>query len=339
MISVSKKLVIILLVAILLGSSWALLKPGFFKIHDFTHAARVVEMTRALNDGHFPVRWTENFGFGYGMPLYEFYGPLPFYFGSFFYWLGLDIIFVLKLMFLTANLLTLTGAYFLGKKLFSKSSGVLLAAAFTLAPYRAVNLFVRGALSEAWGMMTLPWILWSLAKVIDQEEGGKQQLIISLFVLFLSHNLSVLIFAPFASVFALVYLFKQNQKNHKVQWKLVVNRLRDLTLAGLAAFGLAAFYLIPAFFEKDLTKVSQIVLGDYFNFRLHFLYLRQFFQPNWGYRGSEWGPDDGFSFFLGYIQLVGLGLSVLVLVRNLIQQLFINKTKVKIFLKKINSYY
>ncbi|MFH2118621.1 MAG: hypothetical protein ABII10_02715, partial [Candidatus Paceibacterota bacterium] len=52
------------LILIFLASSWSLFSPKFFRIHDYTHAGRIAEMARALSDGHFPVRWTQNFGFG-----------------------------------------------------------------------------------------------------------------------------------------------------------------------------------------------------------------------------------------------------------------------------------
>jgi hypothetical protein len=72
-------------------------------------------------------------------------------------------------------------------------------------------------------------------------------------------------------------------------------------LAGM----LAAFYLFPAFLEKDNTKFAATILAGYFDYHLHFLYLRQFVTPFWGYGGSGWGPDDGISFFLGIGQLAG----------------------------------
>ncbi|MBD3250811.1 MAG: hypothetical protein GF381_04580 [Candidatus Pacebacteria bacterium] len=337
MSKLSSKVVFVLLGLIFIAASWALFKPGFFKIHDFTQAARVAEMSRALQDGHFPVRWTQNFGFGYGMPLFEFYGPLPYYFGALFYWLGLDLVLVLKIIFLTTNLGTLLGAYLLGKKLFNRQAGILLAAALTLAPYRAVNLFVRGALSEAWGIMALPWILLGIVKVVNREKHAWIWLSLSLIVLFLSHNLSILIFFGFSVLFAVFYWFSrqrlksfqlegddlycgqlkskvENRDKHSADESQLAFVVKELVLAGITAFGASAFYLVPSYLEKDLTQVRDIVLGDYFNFRLHFLYLRQFFQPNWGYRGSEWGPNDGFSFFLGWGQLFSLGLTWLTLV-------------------------
>ena len=87
----------------------------------------------------------------YGMPLFEFYAPLPYYVGSFFYLLGFSHINSVKAIILITSIFTAIGAYLLGRKLFGTTGGLLVSAAVTLAPYRAVNLFVRGAISEAMG--------------------------------------------------------------------------------------------------------------------------------------------------------------------------------------------
>ena len=73
-------------------------------------------------------------------------------------------------------------------------------------------------------------------------------------------------------------------------------------LAGL----LTTFYMIPAFMEKDQTEINKIFSG-YFHYSHHFLYIRQFFKDQWGFGGSEWGPNDSISFFLGYGQILALG--------------------------------
>ena len=70
-----KLLVSLSLLLVIVASSWALLKPGMFDVHDFIHGVRITEMTSALQEGQFPVRWSQNFGYGYGMPLFEFYAP------------------------------------------------------------------------------------------------------------------------------------------------------------------------------------------------------------------------------------------------------------------------
>lgn len=230
--------------AILVASSWGLLRAQWGYTHDYLHANRFAEYARGLAAGDWPVIWSQNFSYGYGMPMFEFYAPLPSLVGAVLYLLGLEPILITRILFLIANLLSLIGAYLLGKKLFhSKLAGLTVSALFTLAPYRAVDLFVRGAISESWAIMSLPWILYgtilileqpkvpmskssatqeklliktSSEKIIqqknyllDQNYSRMQWLVLplSLLVLMLSHNLSVIMAVPFCLLFAVIYYF------------------------------------------------------------------------------------------------------------------------------------
>jgi hypothetical protein len=325
-----------ILVAITLATSYALLHPGFFFAHDYVHAARISELLRATQGGHFPVRWTKNFGYGYGMPLFEFYAPLPYYVGAVFYWLGTGIIPAIKLLFFLSSFGAILGAYYLGKKLVGRTGGVLLAAMYGLAPYRAVNLFVRGSLSESWAMMALPWALLGVVKIYKRERYGWLLFVAALVTLFLSHNITSMIFAAMAAMWALGYWligqYKRLQQNRSsdvpdaqvvsaFSWKSFVRHPWLVLAASFTlSVGLTAFYTIPALTEKDHTQIARI-LGGYFDYRLHFLYLRQFFKPFWGYGGSQPGPDDGISFYLGTGQVIAVGLAGLAVVIHLVQQL------------------
>ena len=306
-----KFIVAFLLILIIGASSWSLMHSQFFRAHDYIHAARVIEMYRALEDGQFLVRWSENFGYGYGMPLFEFYAPLPYYFGAALHWLGFEVLSAVKLLFLFSAIFTTWGAYKLGRRFFGRSGAVLTAAAITLAPYRAVNLFIRGALSEAWGIMAIPWVLLGILQIVKQEKNGWKTLTISLVVLMLSHNIMTMLFVPLSLLFAVLFLgyrkwIVYKNKNSELKTLLRVNG------SLLLAVGLSSFYIFPALLEKDLTRVGRIFSG-YFHYSHHFLYIRQFFKLNWGYEGSAWGPDDGISFFLGWGQLIGLGITGLLL--------------------------
>lgn len=313
-----KKLLPALIVSlIVLAASWSLLSPQFFRVHDYVHAARVAEMSRALADGHIIPRWSQNFGFGYGMPLFEFYAPLPYFIGALLYMSGIPMIIVLKLLFFMTNLLVACGSYLLGKSLFNKHVGLLMAAMLTLAPYRALNLFVRGALSESWGIMAMPWILYGVVLIFSGKKSGSVITVISLSALLLSHNLMSMIFLPSIALFSLALaayhlVVKNLPANETLTTKLqsIYKPVMDLLLSGLLAVGLTAFYTVPALVEKDLTKVKEAVTGGYFDYHLHFLYLRQFVTDNWGYGGSGWGPQDDISFFLGWPQLVMILISL-----------------------------
>jgi hypothetical protein len=316
-----KYLLIFLFLLTVLATNWSLLHAGFFRVHDYTHAARIAEMLRALQDGQFPVRWTSNFGYGYGMPLFEFYAPLPFYVGALIYWLGVDIVATIKLLYLFSAVGAFAGMYLLGKRLTGRAGGILAAIALTTAPYRAVNLFVRGSLSEAWGIMALPWVLLGIVRVIRKEPYGWQTLVAGLVTLFLSHNITTLLFVPFSALFAVGYWLYVNFDSKHLKQLFSLQKIRPLFFLApiyLLAIGLAAFYLFPALAEKDFTKINSI-LGGYFHYSHHFLYIRQFLIPNWGYGGSNWGPDDGLSFFLGYGQLFGMLITSLAMVISVVR--------------------
>lgn len=314
-----KKIALFVLLLVFLVSSWPFFNANFFYIHDFTQGARIVEMNRSLSDGHFPVRWTKDFGFGYGMPLFEFYAPLPYYVGSFSYLVGFSLIDSIKLIFLISTVVTLLGGYKLGKELFGRSGGLLLSALLTLAPYRAVNLYVRGALSELWGLMALPLILLGIIRVVKGEKYGWFLLLTSVVTLLLSHNLTSMMFIPLSLIFAAVYLMKQAQKKTK-RLSFIIKKLLLLAGGYLSAVTLSAFYIIPAFLEKDLTIVNSTVLQEYFNYKIHFVYFKQFFETNWMYGGSNYGPVDEMSFFLGTGQLLGLLLVGVLFLRIVINQ-------------------
>lgn len=301
-----------LLCICVLATSWAVLSARLFPIHDYVHVARIAEMSRALLDGQFPVRWSSNFGYGYGMPLFEFYAPLPYFIGALLVRLGLTELIAFRALYVLVNAATVLGAYLLGKTLLGRSGGVLTAAAYTLAPYRAVNLFVRGALSESFAMMTLPWILYFVLVTAKSKGHGWIGLTLSLVGLFLSHNLVTLISIPFIGLWILTSGWMLASSNWREYRAGVVRCIGAVVLA----VGLSSFYLMPAFLEKQFTKVATLITGGYFDYHLHFLYLRQFVIPSWGYGGSEWGAGDGISFFLGWGQLIGLLLTLFVALRH-----------------------
>ncbi len=321
-----KYCVVLVLFCITIASTWALFSNEFFLFHDFTQGARVVEMTNALHDGHFPAIWSANLGYGYGMPLFEFYAPFPYYVGSILYMSGFSLITAVKILLFISSLVTAIGGFLIGRKLFGTASGLLTSAAITLAPYRAVNLYVRGALSEAWGIMCLPFILLGIIRTIKNEKYSWVLLTVAITILLLSHNLTALVFLPFSILFGAGYLLfeiHENKKEIKQFWQTFFKIVGSYFLA----FILSAFYTIPALLEKNFTRLESTILSDYFDYKLHFVSIRQFFTENWGFTGSTYGPMDGISFYLGFGQLVGLFVS-LYLVFKVVKNIIAKKNKI-----------
>lgn len=304
-----------LLVLILLPL-WPLGKGDFFRMHDFTHVARLIELDVALKAGQIPPRWAPDFGWGYGMPLFHFYSPLPYYIAEIFYLLKFSAVWSIKLVF---GLNFLAGFYFMylwAKEFWGKWGGLVSATAFTYLPYRAVQFYVRGALAELTAMTFLPLFFYAAYKLV-KEKKSKYIILTSLAIagVFLSHNV-IALFSIF--FFSLYYFFLLSAKAGDRQKSFIKTSLM-LALATIISFGLTAFFILPAFFEKDFTIVETIAQG-YSHYSLHFVYLRQFFDRTWAYGGSILGPFDDISFQIGMPHLLLASLSPLVLIKAVKQK-------------------
>ncbi len=301
-----------------IGFSWAFFSPEFFRVHDYTHVARIVEMRTALDAGHFPVHWTQNFGYGYGMPLYLFYGPLVFYAAAGLTYLGFSALMAMKLMYFFSGVVAFAGMYTLMRR-YSHTAGLISATLFFTAPYRAVDLFVRGALNEVWAIAFLPWLVYGGLKILKNPKAGVAITAISTSAIILTHNLTALLSLPLLGVLTIAW---QSAEKRAFAWK----KSLLFILGGLLGTIMSAFYILPAFIEKQFTIIDSILSG-YFDYRHHFLYIRQLIKPSWGYGGSEPGPNDGISFQLGLMTLFLLLLGLLFFLRNLQQALQETKKK------------
>jgi hypothetical protein len=275
-------------------TSMPLLHRGFYVPHDFTHAARIAEMNRSLLSGEFPVRWSQNFGFGYGMPLFNFYAPLPYYIAQIPYTLTHDAVLSIKFLLILSATLSFVGMYILGKKVWGEDGGLVSAVVFSFASYRALDMYVRGDIGELFAISFLPFALYGL--LLFRENAWKGTVLAGIFLCLtlLSHNLSGMIAVAMFGVIGL--------------HMMLTDRRKETTLAvfGSLVLGIAlsAFYILPAFFEKNLTRVEQTITTGYFDYHNHFVALRQFLFGTWGYGGSIPGLEDGISFTLGWVPLV-----------------------------------
>ena len=107
---------LLILFLLTLPAIWGILTPGFFPMHDDTQVVRVDQMYRALISGQFPVRFVPDLGYGYGYPIFNFYNPLPYYFGALFMALGLDALLATKLMFIFPIILSGLTMYLLARR-------------------------------------------------------------------------------------------------------------------------------------------------------------------------------------------------------------------------------
>ena len=286
-------LTILLLLLITIPSVIALMHVGFFPTHDFIYIARISEMFNALSDGQFPVRWLS--GFRYGDPTFNFYAPLPYYLGSLLHFLGLGFLDSAKALFGLSLILSALAMYLLAKELFGKWGGVLSSALYLYAPYRSVDVYVRGALNEAWAFVFFPLIFLCAIKLSKKYSFWNTTILaLSLAGLFYTHNIMTILFLPFFGLFCLFLIYKR-QFNKKF--------IITLVLSAMLGVCLAASFLLPALFEKKFVQTDYLTAG-YFDFAGHFVAIRQWFDSPWGYGASLWGSVDDMSFQLGVVQWV-----------------------------------
>ncbi len=300
----------ILVLALLLIPAFGLmLRRGIYTMHDF-HVFRQQQFEKCLiQTKTFPCRWAPDAGLGYGEPVFNFYGQFPYWIGEIFRLTSMSILDSVKANFILTILASSIAMYFLARKLWSNTGALVSALFYAYAPYRAVDVWVRGALNESLAFVFFPLILLFIKEfIVSNKNIYLFWLILSLAGLTLTHNLSLLIFAPFAIIWTLFWWWQNNRSIHKIY---------DLTSAGLASVLLSAFYLLPVLFESSLVTLNQTTSG-YYDFHLHYATLKQLFLSTfWGFGGSTWGPNDTMSFAVGQIHwIMAIVLVVLVLIKK-----------------------
>jgi len=241
-----------------------------------------------LEDFQIPCRWVPDLGFGNGYPLFNYYNVLPYYIGGLASFV-LGFIASAKLLFLISVILAPLSMYFLTKELFGKYPALVAATLYAFAPYRALDIYVRGAVSESFAIAIIPLVFYFGLKVI-KESNLKNNIFLSLsFGAFLtSHNIMTLLFLPLIIIFFAIILWKESK-----------NKIRQVISFLALGVSLAAFFIFPAFMEKGLVQVDNLTKLE-LDFRAHFVTVSQlFFDRSWGYGASFSGNGDTISFQLG----------------------------------------
>jgi len=273
---------------------WRLLIPGHLPIHDDLQVGRLYQMDLCWRDGQIPCRWVPDMGYGYGYPLFNYYPPLPYYLGEIFHLLGFSFINSVKILFILALFFSGFFAYLLGKELWGKYGGWVVSAFYLYAPYHAVDVYVRGAMNEFWGLVFFPALFWAVYQLIKKENKVFVfWLAFFLGLIFLSHNLMAFFIIPALGLWALFLIWYLKKRLKIIGW---------LIAGGLWGLCLSAFFTLPVFFEQKFVHVETMFIG-YFNYLAHFADIYQlFFSRFWGYGASVWGPQDGMSFAIGQLQ-------------------------------------
>ncbi len=275
--------------------------PYFIAVHDQVQPERVSEMAGALQDGQLPPRFVENLGYGYGYPLFNFYAPLPYYVGAFFYNLGTDIILSTKLMVAIGFVGAGISMFFAGSYLWGKRGGLIAAVVYTLAPYHAVQTYVRGSIGELYAYALLPLILIGLLELYKKQWRKRTVFIgiVAVALLSIAHTVSLymLLYLSVLHIVISTIALAVNKKD-------VVSHLQKQILFLVIPLAYACYFWLAAFLEIGLTQLS-LETGNDVNYTNHFVALSQLWSSPWGFGGSAPGTQlDGMSFMIGKIGII-----------------------------------
>ncbi|HET9315883.1 MAG TPA: 6-pyruvoyl-tetrahydropterin synthase-related protein, partial [Vicinamibacteria bacterium] len=293
--------VLLLLAALALH---ALFRGRLVAGHDATaYPPRLVELERAVSDGHVPPLWAPDLGAGHGQPLFEFVPPLVYAVALVPRAVGLGLADSLQIGLALLCLAGAVAVYRLGRALGAdRPPAVVGVLTWLFAPYLCTDLYVRAAFAESAALAVLPLALLGVVRAVQKPcpcrvvEGTAAIALVPL-----SHNAVALLALPALGLVA-----------------LLGGRRAGATVSGVAAvgggLGLSAYFWLPALLETGLVHTARL-RGGALNWADHFAEFRPLLWPAWDSGHSVRGTGDGMSFAL-VLAHVCLGVAGYVLARR-----------------------
>lgn len=258
-----------------LPALWPFYSEGLSRSFDGgLHLLRLSLLHDYIRQGILLPRWTPALILGYGYPLYNFYAPGAYYLAEGLHLLGLSFYNAFISTFVLQLLAAGYGMYFFARDLFvpgtftakkgseeqatdghfSATFAALLAAvAYLYSPYLLTNVYIRGAIAEAGAQALLPWIFWSVRRLIRAKDAAPYfwAVVFLLGALALTHNITLLFLPPILLLFVLLH------------WLQATNRRRRLLWIGgalLGAMGISAFFWLPLLLERhNLADTAYVI--------------------------------------------------------------------------------
>lgn len=261
------------LCAATIPASFGLLQNGFFSSSDgMIHLYRLFELDRAIHAGIFYPRWFPLSGYGYGLPVLNYYSPLCYYLAEFFHLFGAGYITSIKLIIALGFIVAALSMFLFARDLLGTAPAAVAGIAFAYLPYLLSDAYIRGNFPEFLAMSLIPLALFAFHRLFSTQD--QKYLFIAAFsfaVVILLHHLTAMLVAPiiFAYIF---FLFAMDR-----DWR----KLLACTGAIAAALGLSAFYWVPAIIDLNLVFVDPASIPRFLVSRL--VGFTEFFAPSLAY--------------------------------------------------------
>ncbi len=236
-----------------------------------THLANIAQFYRAILDGDLPARWGDGFG-NYGMPIPLIAQQMTSYLGAFLNFLTHDIILSYNLVIFTGTFLSGVFFYVFLRLYFEAEPSLLAVFLFNFAPYRILNIYIRGSLPEFFSAVFLPILLIGIFLLVQRNKlYGGVIIAASVAGIILSHPFMLLVYAAIYIPYAITLLILSQHK-----FKSIIS----LSTAFIIGIGLTGYYLFPLLLE---IKYFYYGLAKSHYIPNYFLSLQNFIDPYWYY--------------------------------------------------------
>ncbi len=280
----------------------SLLNTGFFWSHEEAqYLWRLVEFHFNAMNGDFFSRWFPHFALGLGLPVLEYFPSFFLTIAELFRMSGLGFIPSVKSAILLFCFIGPLFTYLLLRGFADRWAGVIGATLFTYAPYRLVNLYVRGDLNEFASMNLLPMNLYLMACMIEAKDRRIRipltgLLALSLAASITTHFPSCVIQLPLFMLFIFGLILTGPDRLTKTAASI---------FSVLTALAMSSPVWLNALLNLRLVQMEKMTQG-FAHFADHFILPNQWFSFYWNYGASGRGSGDAISFQLGNLGLIFL---------------------------------
>ncbi len=296
-----------LLLIISVVPTLSIFRAGTYRSGDLTpHFVQLIDFYRNLSEGVLIPRWAGDLCGGYGCPVYILEYILPYYFASFFHFIGFSFLTSIKLVLVGAFITSGITMYLWAKEEFGKISGFLAAIFYLFAPYHLIDFHFRGSVGEILSFVFIP-ILFLFTKKLIETNARKYFFLetLAVFSLILTHSSTTIISLPLAVCYAVIVWFRKKDKS-----------IKDIVLffaSIIYGILLSTFYWLPALREVQYTWWVNTTFGD-------FKPIAEYLYSPILYGFLFQGHQGEFRLIIGYFHLLAIFLAIFFLLKNKIDK-------------------
>jgi hypothetical protein len=232
--------------------------PGFILGDDvFAHLIWSRHFADQLWAGEVYPRWLFGMNAGLGSPVFQFYGPVPYYFTALFRPLVSHDPEGWRQLGLAAALAVIASgftAYAWLRRLTGEKAALIGAVLYMSAPYHlAVDLYQRFAFAELWGFVWMPLVMLSVRASMRGGVGALAGLSLSYALLIMTHLPTTLLFS-WVPVAYVLWMAEPGDR---------IGPFVRVTGGMLLGMGLSAIYLVPAMTTQQYVQFDILTSGHF----------------------------------------------------------------------------